>query len=186
MTVLEVKGLSDTLRTLAALPDRLAKKGLSAAMRAGAREWVKVAKAQAQTAFTSRTGATVRNIGLARGKKPSPLVARYVIGVRHLAGKMGEGRSARALRKIKTQRGLRQALTDAGISYEQLAALSGRKLARRGLNPYYYRFLELGTQHMAARPFLAPSTGPAQARVLPVVISKLRDELPKLIRELKR
>lgn len=157
---IRVQGLSEALLVLKALPDRLQRRGLQAATAAGARVIAAHARRIARGAFSQRTGATVRGIRSGKGKRPSQFAARYIIGVKHMrtTHNLDFGRSKRA-----------------GDS-------SGRDMAKRGQNPYYFRFLELGTRRMRARPFLLPGLLSASSDA----VSKMRDRLWVEMRKLVR
>jgi len=159
-STVSVQGLPQVLAAFNRLGPVLAKKWIRRSTRAGAKALVTEAKARALQAFGQRTGAVRRNITLTTGKKPTNLVGRYVVGVRHiittqnLAG--GVKKSAKALRRIRLARGMKKLIAESG-GFEAAIQLSGRTLAKRGLNPYYYRFLEFGTKYQRKRSFLEPA-----------------------------
>lgn len=181
---ISVRGLKQIDQALRRLPDKLALRVVRKGTAAGARAIVAGCKRVAVTAFTQRTGAIVRNITWARGKKPTRYVGRYVIGVRHIAStradQFGTASRTKAVGKIKQRRGLRKALADAGISQGDLGRLSGRGLARRGMNPYYYRFLELGTKSITARRFLQTGLKVAAQDAIRAAANRMRSEIGKL------
>ena len=187
MTEVKLKGLSDVKAALRKLPDAMAKTAVRRGTAAGARLLVREAKAAARGEFQQRTGATVRNIQFVRGKKPTKLTARYVVGVRHLGGRW-KGDAGKSLGKIRQRGGLKRALADAGITLEQVSRLGGRRLGQLGMNPYYWRFLELGAKHMPKGKFsfLVPTLEAQGMRIVEEITTKMRDGLVGAVAEARR
>lgn len=117
----EIRGLPELRRELKALPERLRARALNTALRAGA----KVIVAQARANAPARTGALRRNIVAKRSqrRRRGRLAERYIVGVQH-------GRARNTVR-VAMIRGKRRALR--ATAYD-----------RRGEDPWYFRFQELG------------------------------------------
>lgn len=157
---IEIRGLSEALEALRKLPRTLQGRALRRAMAAGARVVRADAKAEARGSFHSRTGAIVRNITVRRGKKPSPYPVRYLVGVQH-----GKPRTQPTIvnRGGKT-RTIRLSAYD-----------------RRGEDPFYFRFLELGTRWIRRRDFLAHGLQIAAQKAVEAVRNRLWDEIRKIV-----
>ena len=142
----EVKGIDQLKRALSALPEKLRKKVMVKALRAGARvvlaearSLVPVLKAPApyRTAGLLKKRLTVRTSKEARqqGNVGVFVNVRPADGAKYKSlGKVGGVRIR--LKKKDSKRG-----------------------AKSPLDPYYWRFVEFGTKKMTARPFLQPAAG---------------------------
>lgn len=122
MNEVKVEGLKELNDRLTQLPNKLAKKVINKAMRAGAR----IIRDRAKALAPVRTGAIKRNIGVKRGQRryDGDLEARLIIGVLH--------------GKVKEQ-GSTIRLKDGGFKVKKLTAYDKRKE-----DPYYFRFQEKG------------------------------------------
>lgn len=129
MTEIKITGLAELERKLKALPGKLQGRALGAAMRAGAREIQREIKARAPV----DSGALRRNVVQKRGlrKFDGDLSQRQIIGVRH-------GRARVAPSKFTTKSG--KTITNKLTAYD-----------RRGEDPFYFRFQELGYHAVGRR-----------------------------------
>lgn len=136
MAQTEVRGLRELMAGLNALPADLSKNAAFQALNAAARQVREEAKRRAPVLK-----------GVARGRKPGTIRAA-IRASRSRLSKPGQGWHEVIVR-VKP-------LTD-----KQLAAFKKTTgLTRGALNPddpYYWWWLEFGTQKMAARPFLRPA-----------------------------
>lgn len=129
MTEIRITGLAELERKLKALPARLAGRALATAMRAGGREIQREIKARAPV----DTGAIRRNVVAKRGQRKfdGDLSQRQIIGVRH-------GRARVTASKFTTKSG--KTITNKLTAYD-----------RRGEDPFYFRFQELGYHAVGRR-----------------------------------
>jgi hypothetical protein len=129
MTTVRVQGLRELEAALKAYPARLQRRALNAAMRAGAREVLQEVKARAPV----RTGALRRNVVAKRGRAAfdKGLAGRQIVGVRHGKVRTRETRFTTKSGKVRSRR---------------LSAYD-----RRGQDPFYFRFQELGFHAVGRR-----------------------------------
>lgn len=129
MSEIRITGLDELERKLKALPARLQGRALGAAMRAGGREIQREIKARAPV----DTGALKRNVVAKRGQRKfdGDLSQRQIIGVRH-------GRARATASKFVTRSG--KTITNKLTAYD-----------RRGEDPFYFRFQELGYHAVGRR-----------------------------------
>lgn len=122
MTEIRIDGLKEIDEKLKAIPQKLAKRVLDKAMRAGGR----VIRDKVKAAAPMRTGALKRNVIVKRGQRrfDGDLEARFIIGVLH-----GRVRTTPSTFKTKTGKVKTRGLT----AYD-----------KRGQDPFYFRFQELG------------------------------------------
>ncbi len=66
-----------------------------------------------------------------------------------------------------------------------VGARSGKRLRRRGLDAYYWRFLEFGTSKMAARPFLRPAFDTTMSQQVEAIAQKLKAGIERAVAKLK-
>lgn len=116
----EIRGLRELSDAMKALPKKLERRVLNAALMTGAREIDREAKLRVSV----RTGTVRRNIRARPGRPEAGHAATVIVGVRRLSGK-------------------------------QIARLKSRGKAAD--DPFYWRWLEFGTQKMPARPFMRPA-----------------------------
>jgi HK97 gp10 family phage protein len=125
-----IEGLDDVLAALKALPDSITKNAAPFAMRKGANVIAKEAKARAP----KRTGNLQKRIAVRKRKRRDAGIAlAYSVGV------LGGASSTYGNTKSNRRKGL------VGKTYD------------RGGTAYYWRFLEFGTEKLAAKPFLRPA-----------------------------
>lgn len=153
-----VRGLREIDKRLKAFPAKIQRAALNKALRAGAQLIVKEAKATAPV----DTGATRRNIiaKVARDKKGR--AARMIIGVRH-------GRVRTQETKIRVR------------GKERIRKLTAYD--RRGEDPFYWRFVELGTSRIAGRHFLTKAFDSQSQVALEKFRSTLAAEIEKLAKD---
>ena len=131
MTVIRVEGLDVLARRLRELPDRVRRVALIRAVKAAAEPIVVRAKALAP----KDTGTLVQNIGVRFTRRGAGRVSAQIgVFARKLSDKQRVAAHARARKRGKER-----------ASYRDLN------------DPFYARFVEVGTSKMAARPFLRPA-----------------------------
>ncbi len=121
MSAIRIEGLAELQARLKTLPTKIQRRALNAAMRAGAREIVIEVKARAPV----DTGALKRNVIAKRGRRQfdQGLAGRQIIGVRH-----GKARTEATTYTVKGKK-----FTNRLTAYD-----------RKGQDPFYFRFQELG------------------------------------------
>lgn len=130
MADIHIEGLDDVLAALKALPDSITKNAAPFAMRKGANVIAKEAKARAP----NRTGNLQKRIAVRKRKRRGPGIAlAYSVGV------LGGASATYGNTKTNRRKGL------VGKKYET------------GGTAFYWRFLEFGTEKLAAKPFLRPA-----------------------------
>lgn len=130
MADIRIEGLDDVLAALMALPDSITKNAAPFAMRKGANVIAKEAKARAPV----RTGNLQKRIAVRKRKrKPQGIGLMYSVGV------LGGASATYGNTKANRRKGL-----------------VGKKFQTGG-TAYYWRFLEFGTEKLAAKPFLRPA-----------------------------
>lgn len=113
------------------------------------------AKRQAQAKGLRKTGALINNIAFKRERAAPEGTVQYNVGVRH-------GRDI-------TKKGEKKLLLKVGKS--------GRIV--RANDPFYFRFHELGTKKMQARPFLAPALENKRDEAIAAMETRLQAALDK-------
>lgn len=130
MADIRIEGLDDVLAALKALPDSITKNAAPFAMRKGANVIAKEAKARARV----RTGNLQKRIAVRKRKRRPPGVAlAYSVGV------LGGASATYGNTKGNRRKGI------VGQKYQKESTA------------YYWRFLEFGTEKLAAKPFLRPA-----------------------------
>lgn len=124
-TTVQIDGLKELDAALKAFPNRVQKRLLGGAVGKASQEIKKAVKREAR-ARAFNTGALFRNIKSKRGKRPRQTVVRYMVGVEH-----GKVRPVDAAGTVSGRKGKRRRAT---------------RRERTGEDPYYYHFVELGTQ----------------------------------------
>lgn len=118
-------GLKELNANLKAFPLRVQKRLLGGAVAKGALEIKKEVKRKVRSeAFDS--GALFRSIKSKRAKRPRQTVVRYMVGAEH-----GKTRPVDEAGTVSVKKGKRRRAT---------------RRERAGENPYYYHFVELGTE----------------------------------------
>lgn len=136
MTSIKIKGLSELERAMKALPDRLAKKHLTAAVRQGAK----------------------------------------LIGTEARAFAVNSEDTGRLRRSITWFKMSRRASIHS-VSFGIRPRSSSKKSKDDPKNAWYWRFIELGTRHMPAQPFLRPAFEFNKRRAVGVISRVLRKGL---------
>lgn len=162
MNEVKVEGLKEINDRLTQLPNKLAKKVINKAMRAGAR----IIRDRAKALTPVRTGALKRNIVSKRGLRryDDGLEARLIIGVRH--GKVRDAPTTYITKPGKKK-------------VRKLTAYDKRKQ-----DPYYFRFQELGyTQRdgtkVEGKKFLQNALDQSGQRAINKVRDVARSEIEK-------
>lgn len=145
---IEVYGLREMKQALDRLPDRLAKNILRKAVREAAKPVLAQARNNARTMMKVRSGSLVQGItskGANRNKhNRARYAARQIIGVRHGQRKSRKGTFRGA--------GTKRILKSGKVKYTN--------------DPYYYYFLEKGTEHIPAKNFLAKALTTARGQYI--------------------
>ena len=145
VSTVKVHGLLETVARLKNLPTELSGKN-GGPIRKALFQAAKVIEIEANRLSPHDTGRLERNIIKMRNRNPKATPGRptelYHVGVRG-GGKYGARVRARERRKV---------LKAGGSSQE---AFRAAKVSEK--DAYYWRFVELGTAKMAARPFLRPA-----------------------------
>ena len=164
---IKLKGFDELARQLRALPEKIAQKELTAALREAAKptldEARKLAPVAAQRTRWVNPGLLRRSIIIKNFKVRGlgPFSRGVSVGVRKLSLKKRRGQKI-ARRLTKLAKG-----TSLGASYN---------------DPYYWYFIERGTAHMAARPFLRPAFNKHQSQFLESLREKLKARIEAIWR----
>jgi len=135
MITLEIKGLQELGETLLKFGDKMATRHLHAATKAAAELLRKAVVARAPVSIAGNHGnppGTLRDSIVVLRRKGAPLTSRYSVGVRKIKLKY-------ALNKLNKR------LRRAGLAYFRDDAT------------FYWRFIEFGTKHAKAHPFMQPA-----------------------------
>lgn len=151
----EIMGLGELRQDFQKLAQTMTHKTAPRMVLSGSKVLRKEARVLAQAQGLRQTGALLRNIAIKRERDVPQGVVQVNLGVRH-------GR-------------------DLGKRYKQLAVgKSGRIVTAYKNNPYYWRFLELGTRHHKAFPFIAPALASKRVQAIRAMGDQLKTELDKL------
>jgi HK97 gp10 family phage protein len=162
----ELQGLEQALRRLRQFPDKLQKKGLSAAVRKGANL---VAKAARQNAKRIDNPQTAENIARNISSQSSARLGRKNGGIAIRVGVKGGARQYG-----NTKENVRKGRV--GQSYATLGDKSNP-----GGDTWYWRFVELGTSRTRAQPFLLPALENNQVAATAAVANELERQIDKLV-----
>jgi len=153
-----VSGLTELLAALKALPEKAARNALRGAVYAGAKVIVDEAKSKAPV----YTG------DVSKGHPPPGTLKRSII--------------------------MKQ-IPEASNLYKQtfyVTVRHGKKYQKQGKDgsksqdAYYWRFVEFGTQKMAARPFLRPAFEAKKMEAIEAIKKRLAERIDMAVRELYR
>jgi HK97 gp10 family phage protein len=153
-----IEGLAQLDRALRELPQRIANRGLRASVYAGAKVIRDEARARAPKAAQS--------LG---PKQPPPGTLKRAVIMKHIRELSGGGRQTFYV------------LVRHGKQY--------RKQGKRGQlsqDAWYWRFLEFGTRHMVARPFLRPALASRRQEALQAIRQRLAQRIEIEARALHR
>ena len=153
-----IEGLAQLDRALRELPQRIANRGLRASVYAGAKVIRDEARARAPKAAQS--------LG---PKQPPPGTLKRAVIMKHVRELSGGGRQTFYV------------LVRHGKQY--------RKQGKRGQlsqDAWYWRFLEFGTRHMVARPFLRPALASRRQEALQAIRQRLAQRIEIDARALHR
>lgn len=151
MIAAKVRGIPDLKAALAGIVPKLRVRALRNALAAGARVVQREARAQAPRISISDPAAQ-------KGYR-SPGTVQKAIAVR--------------TSKLARRNG------DVGVFVNVRPAKRGLRGAKSPADPFYWRFLEFGTKHMRARPFLQPATQ-RLGQALRVFIASIGPQIAKL------
>lgn len=162
----QIKGLDAVLRKMRMLAPELQKKGLRAAVRKGANV---VKNAAIQNAKRIDDPATAKSIAKNIAVQYASKTSRRIGGVAFRVGVRGGARQY-ANTKDNVRKGR------AGSTYKT----AGSK-ANPGGDTFYWRFVEFGTSHSKAQPFLRPALADNVEKVVDTIVSSLNIEIDKII-----
>lgn len=121
-----------------------------------------ILKAEAKSLATQqglrRTGAMIKNIVIKRETKAPPGTVQYNLGVRH-------GRGLTKKQKLGKLHAVNK---------------SGRIVTKYIDDPFYWRFLELGTKHQQATPFISTALDNKSTQAIDAMGAALTTQLQKL------
>lgn len=149
------KGLSAEFHKLA---DDMRLRTARRTVSAGAAVLKKEARIVAQQKGLVRTGALLKNIVTKRERRAPEGTEQYHLGVRH-GRELGNGKKV--------------------IKYLAIGK-SGRVITKRQDDPFYWRFLEVGTRYILARRFLTTALDRKAAAATTAMEARLRKEIGKL------
>jgi len=160
MTV-RIEGLGDLQKAFAGVSNNIKLKTSRRMVASAGGILRKEAKSIARKQGLKKSGSLIRNIAIKRESKSQPGITQYHLGVRH-------GR-------------------DLGKRHTKFLALSktGRIVTRRENDPFYWRFLEVGTKYIKAYGFIQQSLDNKRVEAIAAMSSKLRQEIDKANRTVK-
>ncbi len=164
----EVNGIDDLKRALAALPDKLRRKVLVKALKAGA-------KVVRDTARQLAPELAVPNPYRTKGLLKKQLSVRTSKEAKS-AGNVGVFVNIRPAAGAKFKN-----LGRVGSIRLRIKKKESQRGAKSKVDPYYWRFVEFGTKKMTARPFLRPA-----ADRLPAALTAFEREAIPAIEALNR
>jgi len=153
MLEVRVENLEEVLKAMREFTPKLQKKGLTQALRKGARPVVKSARAKVPVDTGALKKAIIARTNTKMGKRNGGAVVQ--IGIRGGAKEYVNDSRNRRMGRV-------------GESYEQ------------GGNQFYFRFLEFGTSKMAARPFLTPALAENAQKTTDIVTAELRKAVDRI------
>lgn len=154
-------GLEPILAKMRNMPQKLVKSGAKRALRKGAVVIQKAAKANAQRIDDPRTERSIaRNIAV---QYSGPL-SRAEGGVAYRVGVLGGARRVYANNRANRRKGI-----------------VGQETGGTGGSTWYWRFLELGTSKMRARPFMVPAMVANVDKATNVILAELGPALDRAI-----
>lgn len=152
-----IQGLAELNQSFKQLGDNIVRRVGIRMVASGAGVIKKGAKTAAQAKGLVRSGALVNNIAAKREKQVPPDTIQYNIGVRH-------GRALGNGKKV--------------VKYLALSK-SGRVVTKRKNDPFYWRFLNLGTKYIAGAHFIEAGLTSSSQQAIDKMSSVLDDELAK-------
>ena len=151
----KIIGLTDLVATFKAMRTDVREKAAPRIVVAGGRVLVRAAKTEAQRLGLRKTGALIRNIAIKRERDAPAGTTEYHVGVRH-GRALGNGKKVKKYLAVSKQ---------------------GRIVTRRENDPFYWRYLQLGTKYRNATPYLeaglAKDGGQAAVTAMEVTAAKL-------------
>lgn len=128
----QVLGISELTQAFKKLGQQIQPAGARRIVMAGARVLKSKAKSAVNEAGLKKSGAMISNIAVKREKSAPQGTEQYHLGVRH-GRELGNGK--RVIKYLALNR-------------------KGRVVTRRQNDPFYWRFLNLGTKHIQAFHFI--------------------------------
>lgn len=154
MADIKIEGLDDVIAAMLALPDSITKNAAPFAMRKGANVVAREAKARAPV----RTGNLRDRIAVRKRKrKPAGVAIAYSVGI------LGGASATYGNTKSNRRKGL------VGKSYQKQDTA------------FYWRFLEFGTEKLAAKPFLRPAFDAAGQAAIDAIADGFRTGLTRAV-----
>jgi HK97 gp10 family phage protein len=150
-----MEGFGNLRKTFDQLDRNLKQKIGPRMVAAGIGVWRKESKTIAQAKGLKITGALIRNIAIKRERKVPEGVIQYHLGVRH-----GRDLGRRAKKTLAVSK-------------------TGRVVTKRENDPFYWRFLEFGTKHIAAAEFIQQAPKNKRAEAIAAMEKKLQQEIAK-------
>ena len=176
MSEFKLEGVDELIAKLKAVSRETANKGGKAALRKAAKVILDAAKSGAQRLDDPATSEVIaKNLVIRWAGKEYKRTGNLSFRVGVLGGARSTGRSA--LRSAARRR--RQGIP----SLESLGEIAGAGKANPGGSTWYWRFLEFGTQKMAARPFMRPALS---NNVIKASDAFIREYGKRLTRAIKR
>lgn len=162
MTEVKVEGLSELLKALEALPVELHKGPLRSAVAAGA----KVVQDEAKRLAPRSERSYLRTINGRKQRIAPGTLQRAIYRTRS--------------RDLSVQIGAAvQEAYIVGVRY-------GKKYQRRGLDAWYWRFVEFGTRNMTPHPFLRPAFHQTKDRQIEAMRVRLAKAIERAANKLRR
>lgn len=159
MTI-EVLGLGDLRKSFAGLRDDMKMKTALRMVASAGGVLRTEAKRIAQSRGLRKSGAMIRNIAIKRERRAPAGTTQYNLGVRH-GRHLGNGKKV-----------------------VKFLALSkrGRIVTRRENDPFYWRYIELGTKHIKAEKFIQQATENKRAEAIAAMEKRLQQDIEKASR----
>lgn len=156
-------GVDQALAKMRTLPDKLQKKGLKKAVRAGTLPWVKAAKRNARQLDDPQTPLRIADNIITQFSGP---LSRKSKGIAYRVGVAGGAFNKYLNTKANRRKGQ-----------------VGKTREDAGGSTWYWRFLELGTSRQRARPFLRPAQANNLDAATNAVVTALNPAIDKIIKE---
>ena len=156
MTV-KIDGLGDLQKSFAGLRDDMKLKTSRRMVASGGGVLRKEARTIARNQGLKKTGALIRNIAIKRERRTPPGITQYHLGVRH-GRDLGNGKRV--------------------IKFLELSK-TGRIVTRRQNDPFYWRFLEVGTKHIKSHEFIQRALKNKRTEAIAAMSKKLQQEIVK-------
>lgn len=156
MTI-EVLGLGDLRKSFAGLRDEMKMKTALRMVASAGGVLRTEAKRIAQSLGLRKTGAMIRNIAIKRERRAPAGTTQYHLGVRH-GRHLGNGKKVIKFLALNKR---------------------GRVVTRRENDPFYWRYIELGTKYIEAEKFLQQATENKRAEAIAAMGKRLQQDIEK-------